>query len=169
LAVTPGELRNDTNVALMTVAEMSTVWVSSNVGEGSIRLVRVDEPVTIELLAYPGEEFRGRVKRIADTVDAATRTVKVQAELENGGGRFRPEMFARIRHSHGNRRLASVPAAAVVHGGGKAWVYVERGAGRYERTQIEPGEATNGLIPVLSGVKEGEQVVVKGAALMRQR
>lgn len=169
VSVAPGELRNDTNQPLMTISDLSTVWVTSQVNEDSIRLVHPNEPLTIELLAYPGEKFFGRVKRIADTVDPETRTVKVQAELDNRGGRFRPEMFARISHSHGIRRLACVPASAVVHGGGEAWVMVESPGGHLERTRIETGEATNGFIPVLKGVKDGDRVVVDGAALMRER
>ncbi|MCX6629796.1 MAG: efflux RND transporter periplasmic adaptor subunit, partial [Candidatus Solibacter sp.] len=160
VSVAPGELRNDTNLALMTIADLSSVWVTSQVNENSIRLVRIDELLTIELQAYPGEKFSGRVRRIADTVDPETRTVKVQAELENRGGRLRPEMFARIRHSHGVRQLACVPATAVVHGDGAAWVMVERAGGRLEQTRVDTGEAINGVIPVLAGVKQGERVVV---------
>lgn len=169
VSVAPGELRNDTNQPLMTIADLGSVWVTSDVSENLIRLVRLNEPVTIELPAYPGEVFRGRVRRIADTVDPETRTINVQAELDNKGGRLRPEMFARIRHSHGSRRLACVPASAVVHGTGAAWVMVERGSGDYERVQIVSGESTDGFVPVLAGVKEGDLVVVDGAALMRHR
>lgn len=169
VSVAPGELRNDTNQPLMTIADLGSVWVTSQVPESSIRLVHAGEPVQIELLAYPGETFRGRVRRIADTVDEETRTVKVQAELDNRDGRLRPEMFARIRHSHGARRLACVPASAVLHSGGSAWVMVERGAGRYEKRRIETGESANGEIPVVRGVEAGERVVVDGAALLRER
>lgn len=169
VSVAPGELRNDTNQPLMTIADLSTVWITSQVPESSIRLVRINEPLFIELVAYPGEKLYGRVRRIDDSVDPDTRTVKVQAELENRDGRFRPEMFGRIRHSHGTRRLACVPASAVVHGGGAAWVMVERAPGQLEKTRIESLEASGGVIPVLSGVREGDRVVVDGAALLRER
>ena len=169
VSVAPGELRNDTNQPLMTIADLSTVWVTSQVPESSIRLVRINELLEIELLAYPNEPFRGHVRRIADTVDPETRTIKVQAELANRDGRLRPEMFGRIRHSHGERRLPCVPSSAVLHSEGAAWLMVERGPGELEKRRIETGEATNGDIPILKGVKEGERVVVDGAALLRQR
>ena len=169
VSMAPGELHNDTNQALMTIADLSSVWVTSQVNENAIRLVRLDELLIIELTAYPGEKFSGRVRRIADTLDPETRTVKVQAELDNPSGRLRPEMFARIRHSHGVRRQACVPASAVVHGEGAAWVMADRGGGRLEQIRVETGEATDGLIPILSGVKEGERVVVDGASLMNRR
>ncbi|HVN78128.1 MAG TPA: efflux RND transporter periplasmic adaptor subunit, partial [Terriglobia bacterium] len=69
LSVAPGEYRNDTTAALMTIADLSTVWVSANVPESYIRRVDVGEHVDITLLAYPGETFKGRVRRIADMVD----------------------------------------------------------------------------------------------------
>jgi cobalt-zinc-cadmium efflux system membrane fusion protein len=169
LSVAPGELRNDTNEALMTIADMSTVWITSQVPESAIRLVHVNEALTIELVAYPGERFHGRVRRIADTVDAETRTVKVQAELSNSDGRLRPEMFGRIRHEHGSHRIAAVPTSAIVHGGGSAWVMVERAPRRYDRRRVQTGEASDGLTPITEGLREGERVVVDGAALLRDR
>jgi membrane fusion protein, heavy metal efflux system len=169
VSVAPGELRNDTNQPLMTIADLRSVWVTSQVPESSIRLVQIDEPLVIELVAYPGEKFQGRVRRIADTVDPETRTVKVQAELSNAGGRLRPEMFARIRHSHGVRRLPCVPVGAIVHRDGAVWVMVERSPGKLERTRITPGEAVDGIVPVLDGLRQGEHVLVDGAALLRER
>jgi len=167
IAVAPGEYRNDTSASLMTIADLSTVWVTSNVPESSIRLIQPGERLEIELAAYPGEVFEGRVKRIADTVDPQTRTVKVQAELENRRGRLRPEMFGKIRHSHGSRALPVVPASAVVQGEGGASVFVERHSGEFERIQVRAGETRNGLIPILSGLKAGDRVVVDGAILLK--
>jgi cobalt-zinc-cadmium efflux system membrane fusion protein len=167
VSVAPGELRNDTNQPLMTIADLRTIWITSEVPESSIRLVRINELLEIELVAYPNEKFRGRVRRIADTVDPDTRTIRVQAELENRDGRLRPEMFGRIRHSHGTRRLPCVPPSAVLHSGGSAWVMVARGTGEPEKRAIETGEATNAVIPISKGLTEGERVVVDGAALLR--
>src|SRR5262249_12739304 len=70
ISVAQGEYRNDTSAPLMTIADLSTVWVAADVPENAIRLIRIGEHVNIELAAYPGEAFQGRVKRIADLVDA---------------------------------------------------------------------------------------------------
>ncbi len=166
IAVAPGEYRNDTSTSLMTVADLSTVWIASHVPESSIRLINVNERIEVELAAYPGEVFHGRVKRIADTVDAQTRTVTVQAELENPKGRLRPEMFGKIRHAHGFRRLPAVPAAAVLQDAGGAWAFVEKRGGSFERVLLRAGEPRNGLVPILSGLNAGDRVVVEGAILL---
>src|SRR5205814_10076338 len=97
--VVAGEFRNDLNTPLMTVADLSTLWASSDVPEAYIRFCRVGGTVQIELIAFPAEHFTGRVAHIADTLDPQTRTVKVRAELNNSSGRFRPEMYGRIRYT----------------------------------------------------------------------
>ncbi len=165
--VVPGEFRNDTNAPMITVADLSTVWVTSAIPENSIRWIERGERVKIELEAYPGEVFTGRVMRVADTVDPQSRTVEVQTELANRDGRLRPEMFARIRHSHGSRTLPAVPSAALVQSGGSAWVYVARSDHEFERVRVAVGEDVGGKAPVLSGVQSGDRVVVDGAILLQ--
>ncbi len=167
IAVAPGEYRNDTSASLMTIADLKTVWITSNVPESRIRLIQVGERVDIELAAYPGEVFRGQVKRIADTVDPETRTIKVQAELANPGGRFRPEMFGNMHHSHGSHALPMVAASAVIQGGHGPMVYVQKGAGEFQRIPVQAGDVRGGLVPILSGLGGGELVVVDGALLLR--
>ena len=98
LSIVPGEYRNDTSAPVMTIADLSTVWVSSQVPETYIRFIQPHERVEIRLIAYPDETFEGHVRQIADTVDPQTRTVKVHAEMDNRQGRFRPEMFGSIHH-----------------------------------------------------------------------
>ena len=93
-----GDYRNDTNTPVMTIADLSTVWVTADIPEDRIRLIRIGETVEVSMPAFPGERLTGRVRRIGDAVDPQTRTIKVRAELANPVGRYRPEMFATIRH-----------------------------------------------------------------------
>ena len=169
IAVAPGEYRNDPNTSLMTIADLSSVWVTSQVPESSIRLIQKGERIDIELAAYPGELFHGRVERIADTVDPQTRTVKVQTELSNRDGRLRPEMFGNIHHSHGSRSVPVVPANAIVQSEDGATVLVEESATEFERIRITPGENKDGVVAVLSGLNGGERVVTDGAILLSNR
>jgi cobalt-zinc-cadmium efflux system membrane fusion protein len=167
LNVAAGEYRNDTNAQLMTIANLSTVWVSADVPESSIRLVQAGERVDITLAAYPNEVFRGRVTRIADTVDPQTRTIKVRAELDNPKGRFRPEMFGSIRHTESTQVRPVTPVGAVIQGDGHNVVFIEKGPGRFQQTEITMGKRTGDLLPVLSGLKAGDRVVTDGAMLLK--
>lgn len=167
LTVVPGEYRNDTSASLMTIADLSTVWVASDVSESDIRFIQVGERVAINLVAYPGETLEGKVMRIADGVDPQTRTVKVRAEMQNPNGRFRPEMFGSIHHIEATRQLPIVPAGAVIEGDGHSLVFVEQSPGQFRPTEVTVGKRTKDQVPVLAGLQAGERVVVDGAMLLR--
>lgn len=167
--VAPGEYRTDTAAPLMTVADLTTVWIASDVPESSVRLIHVGDPVKIELLAYPGELLTGRVARIADTLDPQTRTVKVYVELPNTQGRLRPEMFGTVRHSGSLKRMPMLAAGAVVQEYGRSIVFLERAPGQYERRRVTVGPPVNDRLPVLGGLQGGDRVVVDGAMLLKDR
>jgi len=166
LSVVPGEFRNDTSAPVMTIADLSTVWVSSQVPETYIRFIQPGERVDIKLVAYPDETFEGRVSRIADTVDAQTRTVKVHAEMVNPQGRFRPEMFGSIHHIESMEKMAVVPAGAVLENNGRSMVFVESSPGTFQERVVTIGKKDGDRIRILKGLKPGEIVVADGAMLL---
>ncbi len=86
IAAAAGDYRNDTNAPVITIADLSTLWVSADIPEDRIRLIRIGESVEITMPAFPGERQSGRVRHIGDAVDPQTRTVKVRAELLNPAG-----------------------------------------------------------------------------------
>jgi membrane fusion protein, heavy metal efflux system len=167
IAVAPGEYRNDTNAPLITIADLSSVWLAADVPEVSIRFISAGEAVHVALGAYPGELFHGRVTRIADTVDPQTRTIKVQAEIPNPQGRLRPEMFGEIHHDHGTRLCPAVPEQAILFRGGRDTVMVESSPGCYREVAVTAGKPQNGFVPVLEGLRPGQRIVVDGAILLR--
>ena len=168
LTVVPGEYRNDTSASVMTIADLATVWVTSQVPESYIRFVQVDERVEISLVAYPGEVFEGRVSRIADVVDPQTRTVKVQAEMNNRAGRFRPEMYGSIHHIEATVETPVVPVGAVVENNdGRSIVFVETSRGRFEQRQVSVGKRAGNVVRIVSGVAPGDPVVVDGVMLLK--
>jgi membrane fusion protein, heavy metal efflux system len=167
LTVVPGEFRNDTNQPLVTIADLSSVFVTSDVPETAIRLIRVGEPITLELSAYPGEIFHASVARIADTVDPLTRTIKVQARLDNAAGRFRPEMFGRIRHIEALKKLPVVPSGAIVQSEKQSFVYREVSPGVFEQTTVATGNRVGDKVAILQGIKAGDRVVVDGVMLLK--
>lgn len=167
LSVVPGEFRNDTTAPLLTIADLSTVWVTSQVPETYIRFVQPGERVEISLAAFPGETFEGRVSRIADTVDPQTRTVKVQAELNNARGQLRPEMYGSIHHIEATKPTAVVPAGAVIQSGEHSTVFVETSTGHFERRPVNVGARSGDVVRIVSGLSPGETVVVDGAMLLQ--
>jgi cobalt-zinc-cadmium efflux system membrane fusion protein len=168
LSVVPGEYRNDTSASVMTIADLATVWVSSQVPESYIRFVQAGEKVEISLVAYPGVTFDGRVSRIADVVDPQTRTVKVQAEMDNRAGRFRPEMYGSIHHIEAIARTMVVPAGAIVENNdGGTIAFVETAPGRFEQRTVNIGRRAGDFIRVTGGLQPGDIVAVDGVMLLK--
>jgi cobalt-zinc-cadmium efflux system membrane fusion protein len=151
----------------MSIADLSTVWVACDVPEPSIRLVHVGGAVDINLVAYPGEKFTGRVARTASTLDPQTRTLKVYIDLPNPERRFVPEMFGAMRYPGPARTMPVVPSAAIVQEYGHSEVFVELRPGEFERRIVTTGVRNRDIVAVTSGLQANERVVVDGAILLR--
>lgn len=166
MSVVNGEFRNDLSAPLLTIADLSSVWVTSDVPETAIRLVKTGEPVKIELSAYPGETFRGRVTLIGDTVDPQTRTVKVRAELANPDGRLKPEMFGNIQLADQTEERPTIPAGAIIATDGKALVWRELSKGVFEKVAVTTGTQVGGRVAILSGLSPKDRIVTDGVMLL---
>ena len=167
LSVTSGEYRNDTSAPLMTIADLSSVFMAADVPESQIRLVTRGETVKITLSAYPDEVFTGTVARIADVVDPLTRTIKVRAALSNAQGRLRPDMFGEIRHEETFKRVPVIPSSAVVQSDKRSIVYREKSQGVYEPVTITFGKQDGDRVPVLTGLTAGDRIVIDGGMLLK--
>lgn len=167
VSVVEGEFRNEINTPLVTITDLSRVWVTSEVPESKIRLFRVGGVAHLELIAYPNETFHARVTRIADAVDSETRTVKVNAELDNAGGKLRPDMFGSLKYSAGDMPSPWIPDTAVVRLNGVDLVFVERAAGRFRAVPVELGKQEQGGYPVRKGLRAGDRIVTRGAVYLK--
>lgn len=167
LTTVAGEYRNDLSAHVMTIADLSTVWVAADVPESSIRLVKIGERFDLTLAAFPGEVFEGLVARIADSVDPESRTVEVWAELPNPEGRLRPDMFGEVRHIESLHMVPAIPAGAVIQTQERTIVYRELDRGTFAQTPVTIGKRSGTRIPVLEGLKAGDRIVVNGAMLLR--
>jgi membrane fusion protein, heavy metal efflux system len=167
LSITPGEYRNDTSMPVMTIADLSTVWVSADVPETAIRFIRVGEPVAITLSAFPDQTFTGKVKRIGDLVDPQTRTIKVRAELDNSSGQFRPEMFATIRHSQGSKLAMVIPKSALFQQQDRITVFRESKKGEFEEIAVTVFWQDSNRAAIQGELHPGDRVVVDGVAQLR--
>lgn len=167
VSVVSGEFRNEINTPLITVANLSRVWATSDVPESQIRFYKLGGTADLELLAFPGQMFKGRVTRIADTVNSETRTIKVTAELDNPGGQLRPEMYGRLRYADGMVSAPWIPEGAVIRGSDKEIVFVELSRGRFLSTPVKLGRSQGGGFAVSSGLKPGDRVVTKGSIYLK--
>ncbi|CAN5542433.1 efflux RND transporter periplasmic adaptor subunit [soil metagenome] len=159
-SVQPGE-------ALYRLADLTQVWVEADVYEQDLRFVRLGEPVSVEIAAYPGERLTGRVSYLYPEVRQDTRTARVRIPLANPGGRIKPGMFATVQlDAPEAERALLVPRDAVMRTGTRDIVFVEQGPGAYELREVRVGSEVNGDVQILSGLLAGERVVARANFLL---
>jgi cobalt-zinc-cadmium efflux system membrane fusion protein len=166
LAVAPGALWNDSTAALMTVADLSTVWVTANVPEKDTSLVAKGQSVDIIFAAYPGEVFNGQVLFISNVLDPDTRRTKVRINIDNLAARFKPGMFATVTFFAPSQMMPIVPTTALVLKDDVNQVFVEVAPWTFKAVPVEIGFQQGDEAVVQSGLKVGDRVVVKGGVLL---
>ncbi len=152
LYVTPG-------LELFEIADLSTVWVLADVYEAEMDRVRVGQKGTLELPAFPGQVFAGRVQFVYPAVSTGSRTLKARLAFRNRGLRLRPGMFANVTLELEGIEGLVVPSEAVVDSGEVQYVFVSRDGGRFEPRRVRLGSRSDARVQVLEGVAEGERVV----------
>ncbi len=151
------------------IGDLSKVWMLANVREGNAPNVALGDPVEVNVLAWPGRVFRGKITRVSPTIDPTTHRLPVWAEVDNPDFLLKPEMFARFRITDGAAAAQSVavPDRAVVWEGASAHVWLANDADKsLAIRQITVGKVTNGLSQVLDGLKPGDKVVTSGAVFI---
>jgi Cu(I)/Ag(I) efflux system membrane fusion protein len=153
---------------LYTIADLSRVWVVADVYEYELPWLEVGQMATVELSYLPGERMQGRLTYIAPFLDPKTRTAEVRLELDNAAGRLKPEMFGNVIVAGAPRPNAlAIPASAVIRSGKRTIAVVALGKGRFEPRDIQLGlDAGDGWLEVLSGLREGEEVVISSQFLI---
>lgn len=155
--------------SLFTVADLSNLWIEANLFEKDLSRVRVGAPAIVTVSAYPGEEFRGKLTYISNTVDKETRAVVARVEVPNVDGRLKPEMFATASIDTGTSAKAlAIPQEAVLMLNGQPTVFVVEGDA-FEARPIETGPKAGNRVLLKSGIKEGEQVVTRGAYVLKAK
>jgi RND family efflux transporter MFP subunit len=156
------------NTSFMSVVDIRTVRLVINVVEKDLRRINQGTAAEVEVDAFPGETFHGRVARIAPILDPASRTAQVEIEIPNTTFRLKPGMYARAtftveKHDH----ALVVPTMAVVDVSGKIGVFLPDGeTARFH--QVTVGIEHQDVTEVTEGVEEGQKVISTGAAALRE-
>lgn len=158
----------EAGMKLYRVADLSTVWVQSQVYEQDLGFIKLGQEAIVSLSYLPDRTFRGRVTYIYPTVDEKTRTAKVRMEFHNPGFFLKPGMFATVQiESELEAAAVLVPDMAVLRSGEKNTVFIALDGGKFEARPVTIGaRSENNAYQVLSGLKEGERVVTSGQFML---
>jgi len=155
--------------ALFVISDPSKLWVQIDEREVDAGALKVGSKFSLELPAWPGRRFEGRVSALADTIDPGSRTIKVRGEIDNSERLLKAEMLATAHVQRDLGAGVTVPAQAIVLHGEKHWVYVQTKPDVFVAREVKlsfngPHEAV-----IAEGLKAGEQVVSENALLLARQ
>ena len=165
LAVRPG-MSVTSGQTLAEITGFSPIWLEAAVPETQAANVRVGQPVSATLTAFPDERFAGRIIAILPSAQDASRTITVRAQLPNASGRLKPGMFAQVSLTPDTRRALLIPSEAVIRTGRRTIVMVRQDGGGFMPAEVRIGREAGGRTEVLAGLSAGEQVVTSGQFLL---
>ena len=152
---------------LFRINSIVTVWVTAQVPESQAARVRAGAAAEVRSATYPETAFKGRVEAILPQVDPATRTLGVRISVANSDGRLSPGMFVQVTFASaaGESRLW-VPSEAVIATGERSVVIVANADGSFDVSKITTGPEVADKTAILSGLAEGQSVVLSGQFLI---
>jgi membrane fusion protein, heavy metal efflux system len=161
--ITPAEV-------LCEIVDLSEVWFLGRVFEKDLGRLKTNAAAEVQLNAYPKERFAGRVEYIGRQVDAVARTVTARVRLSDRDDLLRVGLFGTAYVSSGDSATEAtliVPRSALTEVAGKQVVFVRHPDGDFELHELVVGASAAGKVQVLSGLREGEQVVVEGVFTLK--
>lgn len=152
---------------LFRIADHSVVWVMAQVAEGDLGAIEPGQSVKVTTRAHPGRVFTGKVAVVYPHLVKETRTARVRVELPNPDLALLPDMYADVDIVTGSGdAVVAVPQSAVIDSGERQVVILDRGDGRFEPREVKLGRKGDGYVEALSGIAEGDRVVVGGNFLI---
>jgi len=154
---------------VMVITDPSQVWLIAQIAEGDASVVHVGDAVTVTTPALPGRSFHARIDLIGAGLDPQTHRLPVRATIANPDGALKPEMFASFSIQRPQQGSAlRVPAAAVIHEGDSARVWVVRRDGLLQARTVVAGDEQDGSVVIVSGLQTGERIVTAGALFVNE-
>jgi HlyD family secretion protein len=155
------------NAPVVDVVDISRVRLVANVVEKDLEQLEAGDITKVQVDAYPGETFTGRIARVSPVLDPATRTAPIEIEIPNPDFRLKPGMYARVGiTTDTNKEALVVPSDALADLGGRRGVFQVLNDTAVFRT-VQVGTEQQQFVEIVGGLTEGEEVITTGARALR--
>jgi Cu(I)/Ag(I) efflux system membrane fusion protein len=144
---------------LFDIADLSTVWVISEVFAHEIPFIKVGQPAKIHLSFFPDKEFSSKIDLIYPNLSGETRTIRVRFIIPNPGAQLKPQMFTNTEISIDLGKRLVIPEDSFIDTGTKKVVYVDKGDGYFQPKEVTLGLHGEGMVEVVKGLQAGDKVV----------
>lgn len=152
---------------LTTLDDISTIRVEFNVAERYLANLTPGLALRITNVAYGNEVFNGEIKALDPRLDPVTRSIKVHGVVANQALKLRPGMLLNVKVELANNQVLQIPEKAIVPLQNKHYVFVVDAENKVLQREVELGERIPGSVEVLSGVAEGDEIVIEGTQKLR--
>lgn len=166
LNIAAGNMINDPTQPIMTVADLSTVWVTALVPEKDVAAVTKGQDAEVILSAYPGKVLHGKVLFVSDVLEPDSRRDKLRIAFPNEDVNLKPNMFATVTLLGAKQSRVILPTSALLMNNDRTTVFVATAPWTFERRTINAQLEEGPTVALDSGVHAGEQVVMKGGILL---
>jgi len=152
---------------VMSLAELSSVWLLAEIFESQADWVRVGQPADVRLSYVPGRVWEGEVEYVYPSLNPKTRTLKARLHFDNQDEALKPNMFADVTIYGGARKdVIVIPREALIRTGTEERVILALGQGRYQPRIVVAGIESGDWVEIISGLEAGETVVTSGQFLI---
>jgi multidrug efflux pump subunit AcrA (membrane-fusion protein) len=148
------------------IADLSRIWIIVTLYEYDVAVISVGDEAEIQLPYDPNKSFKGKISYIYPEIELETRTAKARIELDNPDQKLKPGMFSNISLKKNLGEAIVIPDDAVIDTGTRKIVFVKTGASRFEPRDVKAGPRIENTFAILSGLKEGEEVVTSAHFLI---
>lgn len=155
-----------TGQTLLTIADLTSVWIEADVFEADLELVQAGMAATVTLPYLPGRRYPAVVEYVYPYLDGDSRTGRIRLSLDNRSGELKPDMYAEVSLQVDLGHRLSVPEEAIIVAGDSRVVFVDLGGGRLKPVRIKAGQHAQGFVEVLEGLSHGDSVVTSGNFLI---
>ena len=160
-------LRSDENEPLFSIAEMNEIWAVANVNESDISQIKEGYDVAVNTVAFPDLNYQGKIEKIYNLIDPATKAMKVRVRIPNPDFKLKPDMNCTVNVSFSEKeQMLTVPTAAIIFDKSKYWVMVFKDRHNIETRQVEIHSQLRDVTYIKSGIQEGETVISKNGLLI---
>jgi cobalt-zinc-cadmium efflux system membrane fusion protein len=157
--------------SLFTVSDPRKLWLQVDVAEANLPALEPGQKLRVRASAFPEKVFEGTVEKIGDTLDPATRTIKVRGGVPNPNNLLKAEMYVTVDVEQAMDKQAGagveIPASSVFMVDSQYFLFVQTAAGVFKRQEVKVGMEADGKIPVFAGITAGQKVVTEGALLLQ--
>jgi membrane fusion protein, heavy metal efflux system len=159
---TGSQLRSDNQSSIFTISNLSNVWVMANVYESDIHKIKTGYPVKIQTIAYPDKIFEGKIDKIQNVIDPASKVLKVRIVLENPQLLLKPGMFTTVLVRYtSDKAMLTIPASCIIFDHNKNYVMVYKDACKIQTKEVDVMSVLDNRAYISEGISEGDNVITK--------